>query len=165
MSGFPRRFVRSVLGPKFVNTAPVENPESDIGDAQFNAAFHQLAGMNLTVPRVSLIAFYTGSQFVVSHQAEAWNPESAQTRPALARAAAGSYIYTFAPTYKDEDGVDIATSIFAPRVSSHRDLSGGFANRIEARAWMDAANPLQIQIRLWDAGGTGVDQPFWLEAF
>lgn len=165
MSGFPTRFLRSVLGPKFVNTNPVENPEGDIGDAQFNAAFHQVAGMNLVVPRVALIAFYTGAVQTIVHQAEAWNPENAQAHPALARTGAGAYTYTFAATYKDENGSDVATVVMAPRVSCHRDLSGGFANRITAHAWKDAGNPLMIQIRLWDTGGTGVDHPFWLESF
>ena len=165
MSGFPSRFLRSLLGPKFVNTNPAENPETDVGAQQFNAAFHQVAGMNLVVPRVALIASYSGGGFVYSHQAEAWNPENAQAHPVLARSAAGVYTYTFASTYKDEDGTDVATVILAPRVSCHRDLSGGFANRIEARSWKDGSNPLIIQIRLWDTGGTGVDHPFWLESF
>jgi len=165
MSGFPTRFLRSLLGPKFVNTSPVESPESDIGDVQFNAAFHQLAGMNLVVPRVALIASYTGAAQTILHQAEAWNPENAQAHPVLARSAAGVYTYTFASTYQDENGAAVATVLLAPRVSCHRDLSGGFANRIEAHAWKDGSNPLIVQVRLWDTGGTGVDHPFWLEVF
>ncbi len=165
MSGFPTRFLRSILGPKFVNQSPVENPEGDIGDRQFNAAFHQLAGMNLVVPRAVLIASHNGTAFQVAHQAEAWNPENAQLHPTPARAAAGSYSYTFAATYKDQEGVDVSTVLLAARVSCHRDLTAGFANRIEARSWIDAGNPLRVQVRLWDAGGAGVDHPFWLEVF
>lgn len=164
MSGFPTRFLRSILGPKFVNQTPVESPESDIGDAQFNAAFHQLAGMNLVVPRAVVIATY-GSGFQIAHQAEAWNPENAQLHPTLARAGSGIYSYTFASTYKDEDGVDVSTVLFGARVSCHRDLSGGFATRISAHAWIDAGNPLVVQVRLWDTGGGGGDHPFWLEVF
>lgn len=165
MSGFPTRFLRSLLGPAFVDSNPVENPESDIGARQFNAAFHQAAGMNLIVPRCALIAVYSGGSFQVSHQAEAWNPENQQAHPALARTAAGSYTYTFASTYKDEEGVDVATVLLTARVTCHRDLSGGFANRISAAAWIDGSNPLRVQVRLWDQSGTGVDHPFWLEVF
>lgn len=165
MSGFPTRILRAVLGPAFRDTRPVENPETDIGAKQFNAAFHQVAGMNLIVPRVAFIAVYSGGSFQVTHQAEAWNPNNVQAHPAAARAAAGSYTYTFASTYKDEEGVDVPTVLGPPRVTCHRDLSGGFANRIAAHAWIDGSDPLKIQIRLWDTGGTGVDHPFWLEVF
>lgn len=165
MSGFPARILRSILGPKFVNTNPVEQPENDIGDRQFNAAFHQLSGMNLIVARAALIATYSGGSFQIAHRAEAWNPENEQTHPAPARAAAGSYTYTFASTYKDQEGTDVSTVLLAARASCHRDLTGGFANRINAHAWVDAGNPLVVQVRLWDAGGTGVDHPFWLEVF
>lgn len=164
MSGFPTRFLRSALGPKFVNTIPVETPESDIGDSQFNAAFWQLAGMNLVVSRVALIAHYTGGLFVYGHQEEAWNPENAQPHPALARSAAGVYTYTFAASYLDEDGNAVATVLRAPRLSCHKVLTA-FADRIDAHAWIDNSNPLVLQLRLWSQAGAGVDEPFWLEAF
>lgn len=164
MSGFPSRFVRSHLGPKFVNTAPIEKPESQVGDAQFNAAFWQVAGMNLVLPRVALIAHYTGGQFVYGHQAEAWNAENAQLHPALARTGAGAYTYTFAANYLDEDGVAVATVLRAPRLSCHKVLTA-FADRIDAHAWVDNGNPLVLQLRLWNQAGAGVDEPFWLEAF
>jgi hypothetical protein len=165
MSSFPRRFLRSLLGPKFVDTVPVENPEADIGARQFNAAFHAVAGMNLVVPRAVVIASYTGSAFQIDHQAEAWNPEGSQGRPLLERASAGAYTYTFAATYKDQDGVNIATSLTAARVTSHRELVSGYSQRVFAYAYRDGANPLEIKIRLWDAVGTGIDAPFWLEVF
>jgi len=164
MSGFPSRVLRSLFGPKLINTAPVENPETDIPESAFNTLFHQVAGMNLVLPRVALIASYTGAVQTISHQAEAWNPENAQAHPVLARAAAGQYTYTFAATYKDENGADVPTVLLAPRVSCQRDLTAGFASRIEAHAWKDT-NPLVINVRLWDAGGAGVDHPFWLEVF
>jgi hypothetical protein len=164
MSSFPRRFLRSLLGPKFVDTIPVENPETDIGARQFEAAFQAVSGMNLVVPRSSVIATYSGGAFQIAHQAEAWNPENAQLHPELARSGAGAYTYTFAASYKDQESVDIATVLFAARVTCHRDLSS-FSQRIEAHAWRDAGNPLLINVRLWDAAGTGVDHPFWLEVF
>lgn len=165
MSGFPSRFLRSFLGPKLIDDRPVERPQAEVGAGALNPAFHQLAGMNLVAPRVALIAFYTGAVQTIVQQAEAWNPENAQAHPTLARSAAGAYTYTFAASYLDEDGVAVPTVLAAPRVTCHRDLSGGFANRIEAKAWKDSVNPLVINVRLWDTGGTGVDHPFWLEVF
>jgi hypothetical protein len=166
MSGFPSRLLRSIFGPKvLVNTNPVENPNSDLGAEAFMPLFHQVAGMNLLAPRAVLLGFYTGAVLTIQHQAEAWSPDNDQVHPTPARSAAGVYTYTFASTYKDENGADIATVLLAARVSCHRDLSGGFANRISAHAWKDATNPLQINVRLWDTAGTGVDHPFWLEVF
>ena len=60
MSGFPARIQRSDLGPSFVDAYPVENPETDIGARAFNAAFHQVAGMNLVSPRAIVVAEYSG---------------------------------------------------------------------------------------------------------
>lgn len=165
MSGFPSRFNRGHLGPKFRNANPVENPESQIGDAQFNAAFWQTAGMNLIVPRVALIAQYVGSSFVVAAQEEAWNPDLSQAHPVLARASAGVYSYTFAASYLDEDGVAQPTVLRAPRLSCHKVLAA-FADRVDAHAFIDAGNPLVLQLRLWlSASGTAVDEPFWLETY
>lgn len=165
MTGFPSRITRGTLGPKFVNAAPVEQPEQDIGDQQFNAAFWQVAGMNLGAPRVSLIAAYVGAAFVVANKTEAWNPDGTQAHPVLARTSAGVYTYTFAASYLDEDGAAVPTVLRAPRLSCHKVLTA-FADRIEAHAWVDVTNPLILQLRLWTgAAGTAVDEPFWLESF
>jgi hypothetical protein len=164
MSSFPTRFLRSLLGPKFVDTIPVENPETDIGARQFNAAFHAIAGMNLVVPRAVVIATYTGGAFSIAHQAEAWNPEGSQARPTLARGAAGEYTYTFAASYADQEGASVATALTAARVTCHRDLSS-YSQRIVGHAWRDAVNPLVVNVRIWDAAGAGADHPFWLEVF
>lgn len=165
MSGFPTRFSRTQLGPKFRDNYPVENPETDIGAQQFNAAFWQVAGINLIVPRVSLIAVWGGSSFTINHQAEAWNPDNAQAHPVLARTSAGVYTYTFASTYTDEDGVAISLALLSARVTVHKALTA-FADRVVGFVWKDGSNPLILQIRLWkETDGTAVDEPFWLEAF
>lgn len=165
MSSFPSRFLRSLLGPKFFNAFPVENPENQVGDKQFNAAFHAVAGMNLIVSRAALIATYSGGSFQIAHQAEAWNPEAAQAHPSLARTSAGVYTYTFAASYLDEDGVAVPTVLAAARVSSHYAPQATYPNRIESRAWVDESNPLIIQVRMWNTSGVPVDLPFWLEVF
>lgn len=162
MPGFPLRFLRSALGPELIDSAPVENPETDIGARQFNLAFWQMAGANLIVPRATVVARWDGSAFVIAHQAEAWNTEGAQAHPLLERQEEGSYTYTFAANYLDENGAAIATVLGPPRVSCHRALAD-FSERVITAAWIDPGDPLVVQVRLWDADGIGVDHPFWLE--
>ncbi len=82
----------------------------------------------------------------------------------LARAGTGNYTYTFAATYNDENGVAQAISLIGTRLTDRKVLTV-FGDRLEPRAWIDGGNPLRIQIRMWDASGTLVDQPFWLEVF
>ena len=162
--GFPTRFVRSFLGPLFRDINPPENSETDIGARTFNTAFWQLAGMNLVSPRASLVAAYNAGtgQFAISHQHEAWNAENAQPHPTLTRQSAGRYRYTFAASYQDEADTAIATALSAVRVTSHRILTA-YADRIEAFAWIDPAQPLIVEIALYHPGGAGDDFPFWLE--
>lgn len=161
MSGFPTRFLRSQLGPQLRNNYPVENPETDIGDATFNAAFWQIAGMNLVVPRATLVATWNGVGFDIGHQAEAWNADGAQLHPELARVGPGHYTYTFAPTYRDEDDVEIATALHAARVSVQQ-LTGVGEPYIPA-AFPDTAEPLVVRIRIFEFLGSAADAPFWLE--
>jgi hypothetical protein len=162
MSGFPTRIIRSLLGPKFRDLYPAENPETDISAAAFNVGFWQLAGVNLTAARVSLVADWGGSSFTVEHQAEAWIADNAQAHPVLARTSAGVYTYTFASTYENEDGTAIATDLGPPRVTVHKELTA-FADRVSGHAWVATGAPLVVQIRIWDASGVAVDEPFWLE--
>jgi len=165
MPGYPTRLIRSSFGPKRIDPRPVEHPEQEVGAADYNAAFHQVAGMNLAIAtRASLIARWDSgtSHFVVSHQEEAWNSEREQAHPALVRVGAGVYTYTFAATYLDEDDVAVTTELGAPRVTVHKVLTA-YADRVVGFAWVDASSPLVVQIRLWDAAGTPEDAPFWLE--
>jgi hypothetical protein len=168
-ASFPKRFVRSALGPKFVNNYAVENPASDIGDTQFNAAFYALAGMNLVAPRWQFAATWNGSAFVVAHQEEAWNPERGQVRPTSARSATGRYSYTFTSSYLDEDGIAQPTILTGVRASCYADtialLGAGIVP--EAFAWIDSTNPLIVQVqvcsRVLSTGvATARDYPFWL---
>lgn len=164
--GFPTRLTRAVLGPKHEDEYPVENPKTQIGAATYDAVFWNVSGMNLIVPRAALLASWNsgGSVFDIHHQAEAWNPDGAQGHPALARAGAGNYTYQFASTYMDEDAIARAITLFGARLTDRKVLTA-FSDRLEARAWVDSIDPLKIQLRLWDTGGTLVDAPFWLEVF
>jgi hypothetical protein len=161
---FPKRAQRSSFGPKLVNNYPAENPQSDVPDTALNGMFWGVAGMGLILPRAVVVATYTGGQFVISHQAEAWNPEGDQAHPTLARSAAGRYSYTFAASYLDEDGTAIPTDVRAARATAMRILTTPISQRIEGHAWVDPATPLAAQIALWDENGSVLaDHPFWLE--
>src|SRR5690606_33961084 len=140
--GFPKRFTRDELGPELVNAYPVENVETDVGEDTFNAAFHQLAGMNLIVPRATLVAEWTGAAINVLHQEEAWNAKREQAHPVAARAAAGHYTYTFAASYLDESGVALPTVLAVARVQVAG--TGVFADRAAVEAYVDGSNPLVV---------------------
>lgn len=166
MSGYPVRLTRAALGPTLEDAYPVVNPKQQVGAAARNAYFWNIAGANLIVARSALIASWNSgsSAFDVAHQAEAWNPDGQQARPALTRIGAGNYTYLFAASYNDENGVGQAIALIAARLSDRKVLTA-FSDRIEPRAWIDVSNPLLVQLRLWDSSGTLVDVPFWLEVF
>jgi hypothetical protein len=162
-AGYPARVTRSDFGPQHVDEYPVENPETQRPASSGNLMAWQVAGMNGIVPRVSLEATWNGSSFDVQHQREAWNPENDVAHPALARVSAGRYTYTLLASYLDADGNTVATVVRKPRLSVNKVLTA-FADRISANAWIDPADPLVVEMRIWEeATGTAVDLPFWLE--
>lgn len=153
--GFPRRLVRSALGPKFQNTRAVENPNSEFGDAQLNALLWNSAGMGLVIYRADLVAAWNGSAFVIDHQAEAWNPENDQAHPLLTRVGTGVYRYTFAATYLDEDGIAQPVGLKKCGVRAMADTTHAFA------FFTTSAN-LVVEVHLQNAIGAEVDAKFWL---
>lgn len=163
MSGFPLRFFRAILGPKFRNSNPVENPETDIDAAAFEAAFQQIVGANLIVPRVSLIASWNGASFDFTKRNEAWNTDGAQAHPVLARSATGRYNYTFAAQYLDENGALQNTVLLGARATSRKLLTAA-ADRVDGYAWIDVAFPLVVQLGFYrKSTDAAEDVPFWLE--
>ncbi len=162
MPGFPTRVLRRVFGPKHRDARPVENPETEIGAAVIEPLLWQVAGLNLGAPRASVVASWNGAAFVYTHRSESWNADERQAHPALARQSAGVYTLTFAATYPDEDDVNVPTVLGGARVACLK-VQSAFADRVEARAWVDATDPLVVRVRLWNSSGTAVDEPFWLE--
>lgn len=158
---FPLRPLRSAFGPKLENAYPVENSNTQIGDGSFNAAFWALAGLGLVLPRVVVVAKWTGSSFTIFHQAEAWNPDGAQAHPVLARSATGRYSYTFASTYLDEDGVAQDTVLRAARCTAGDDNGGSSPRR--GYAWILSGTPLVVNFRVDNDALVGQDELFWLE--
>lgn len=158
--GYPRRFTRPALGPHFRNTAPVDNPETELDAQALNAMAHQIAGINLAVAtRATIIAEWTGSDFTVRHAEEAWNARQSQDRPLLARSGVGAYSLTFGATYLDEDDTERATSIVAARCTAMADATD-IDDRCVAFAWVDG---LVVHVRVLDKDGAAADAPFWLE--
>jgi hypothetical protein len=166
---FPKRILRSGLGPKIVNTYPVENPSTDIGAETWNPSFAALAGLNLVASRALFVGKWAGSgqNFTIAEQEEAWNDDHDQSHPTIARTSTGLYSYTFASSYLDEDGVAVSTVLTAARATAgYTAFSGTTVN--EAFAWIDPANPLNVLVQTATRTlSTGVsalaDLPFWLE--
>lgn len=164
MSGFPSRLLRSMLGPRLRDRRPVENPETEIPASAFEALFRQVCGLNLGAARVQLIAHYTGGVFQIRHQSEAWAPDNDQAHPVLERGSAGMYTYTFASQYKDGEGRDVITELFAAR-ATWLGVAETVGARGSAHAWVHPNDPLVIHIRTFDDAGDPSDEPFWLEVF
>lgn len=163
LGGYPNRLTRHSFGPQLEDAAPVDHPKIQIPAGAFNAAFWQIAGLNLAAAvRASLIASWNGSDFDISHQEEAWNAKHEQTHPQLARSSAGVYTYTFASTYKNTKGEDIQLVLAAPRITTHRAITS-FGSRVVSDAWIDPSAPLVVEIRIWTSAGTPTDAGFWLE--
>jgi hypothetical protein len=166
---FPKRILRSALGPKLANNYPVENPTSDVGAETLNPAFAALAGLSLLSSRATFIGRWagTGQNFAISEQEEAWNDDHDQAHPTPSRTSTGLYSYLFAATYLDEDGVAVPTVLTGARATAgYLAFSGTTVN--EAFAWIDPANPLNVLVQTATRTlSTGVsalaDLPFWLE--
>lgn len=162
---FPKRYTRDALGPKLRNQYPVENPETDVDAAALNALFWSATGAQLMVPRASLVAEWDGgsSAFTVFHQEEAWNPSRDQLHPELERDDPGTYHYTFAPTYLDEDGTEVSTVLIA--ADAKVVLQPGLPGAIyDALAYIDGTDPLVIRVSVFDrVTFDPADVRFWLE--
>src|SRR5690606_2327623 len=145
--GFPLRLLRSAFGPRYENEAPVKNPRTQIGDSIINALLWQVAGMNGVVPRAALVATWDTSEFVISHQWEAWNSNKEQSHPALTRVSAGVYRYDFAVSYQDEAGESVAVNLLGPARCEAWAEQDAYGDRLEARAWRDPDQATRVHIR------------------
>lgn len=164
MPGYPVRLLRSTFGPALEDEYPVQNPTTQIPASAFNAAFHVLAGLNLSsIARAVVVASYVGSTLTVLYQAEAWNPEGGQAHPVLARGGTGDYTLTFAASYLDEQGNAVPTALMAPKASAHPVIAA-WGDVAIAAAYIDASNPLIVHVKIFDAAtGNPLDAPFVLE--
>lgn len=105
MSGWPNRIARSSLGPTLVDKFPVVNPEHDVGAKQFNLDYWQLAGMNLTAPRVLLQVSANAGGAETQYQGIAWDPNGTLPKVTWTRTAQGIYTFSLPQAeYSDEEG-------------------------------------------------------------
>lgn len=164
MSGFPLRPSRDTYGPQLRDVYAADNPETDIPAAAFNTLFWQVAGLGAAHPvRAIAIAEYSGGALSTIYQAEAWNPNNDVTHPVVERTGTGTYTITFAPSYPDETGAEVSLSLLYARAKFLGDMSA-WANRHEAHAWIDPADPLVVHVTTWDtATGLAADAKFLVE--
>ncbi len=164
MSGFPLKLSRDSFGPSLRDVYAADNPETDIPAAAFNALFWQVAGMNAALPvRAVAIAEYSGGVLSTIYQAEAWNPNNDVTHPVIARTAEGVYTVTFAPSYEDETGLAVSTTLLFARAMSLASVAA-FTDKREAHAWVDSGSPLVVNVTTWAPDtGLAADAKFMVE--
>lgn len=107
MSGFPTRPSLTSFGPKRVNRSAVRSAVHDAGADFANLVRWNLAGLGQSAPRAWVLAGYSGGTFAIAAQGNAWQGAA----PTPARTGAGVYTLTYAATYADADGVEVATNL------------------------------------------------------
>jgi hypothetical protein len=117
MSGFPNRPSRDDFGPPFVDTRPIRNPATQVGQKLLELIAFQTTGLGLVAARAFVIFDATagGANPPIVANAEAWNTKKSSAAPYLppviARSALGIYTVTYQATYPDEAGNAKAISI------------------------------------------------------
>jgi hypothetical protein len=155
MAGFPGRPDRAQFGPTYEDEFPVENPKRELGEAVINLNMWQLAGVGLVSPKVVITATVSGSAVTVTNQLLAWDPNQTGAAITIAYNSTGNYTPTFASTYTDEDGNNVATGLIGGTVfpNTSANINGVF-NRTSG---------YQGVIYLFDAdAGTPIDADFTL---
>ncbi len=130
MAGFPSRISRRSLGPTLKNRYPVRDNEREIGMDTFNAAWWQIAGMNVASDIAWALLDASG---VWVAGAEAWDPDGT-TAPTPAHPSTGTYTLTYAATYPDETGTEIPLTLYAavpaPQTSADRKATATVAGNV-----------------------------------
>jgi hypothetical protein len=165
MAGFPSRVLRSVFGSRLRDPVPVVHPEHDIGADRINLLEQVATASGLMIPRVTLVAEWTGSAMSAMHQEEAWNTRHEVAHPVIARTSAGLYTYQFDAAYADEDGASVSVNLVFARATPMVDMSTGYSARGSAYAWIDAADPTLVRVSCWDSSGAVADRRFLLEVW
>jgi hypothetical protein len=170
MAGFLLRSLLQSFGSRLRDARPIENPEIEYGAARINRNEGITAAASLLLPRVVLIAEWVAatSSFRILHQEEAWNADHQQAHPVLTRSTDGAYVYTFAATYLDSDGVAVPTDLVSARCTAMQTAnSGGASPVLKAGCEISvSAGPLAVQFFTYDSVGTSLeDHRFWLEVF
>jgi hypothetical protein len=161
--GSPDPITRSSFGPPLYDERPIENPRTDIGTDAMGLCFWQTAGTSKVAIKATVVASWNGSSFVYTKREETWNPDDAIAHPSLIRSSTGDYYIQYPTSAPDEKGVSRPIVLTAADIKVQA-VQATFANRIESRSYLDPANPNRVIIKIWTAGGSAVDAPFWMEA-
>lgn len=105
-SGFPNRPARASFGPTLSNVRPIVRPEKELDAGNVNLAFWQVAGAGRTC--AAAVLGYNGATQARLFQALAWDSNGALAAIPAVKDGTGAYTFTFASTYKDEGGRDVA---------------------------------------------------------
>lgn len=156
MSGFPNRPARIVFGPQMKNKRPPVIAETDLNANQMNLDFWQVAGAGRVVAMAVIL--FDGVTPAIISQALAFDPRQELEDIAFVKNATGDYTFTFASTYKDEQGNDVS---FAPRFSMAQ-FQGGTPG--------DKATPFDpsgqdVLVRVRNAAEALIDGTFMLQVW
>lgn len=112
MAGFPTRPSLTSFGAKRVDRTAPRSAIHDASAAWANLVRWNLAGLGQSAPRAWVVAGYSGGTFSITAHANAWQGAA----PTPARTSTGLYTLTYAATYADGDGVEVATNLAAALV-------------------------------------------------
>lgn len=156
MGGFPARPARSKFGPTMKNKRRPTIAETDLSADQVNLSFWQAAGSGRTLPLATIL--FDGAIPIIVSQALAFDPKQELGLIDVVKNGTGDYTFTFASSYKDENGVDTP---FAPQFSMTM-LQGGNPG--------DKATPFDpsgqdVLVRVRDAAEVLIDGTFLLQVW
>lgn len=114
MAGYPTRPSLTSFGARRVDRSPPRSATHDASAAFVNLVRWNLAGLGQGAGRAWVLAGYSGGTFSITAQGNAWQGAA----PTPARTGAGVYTLTYAATYADADGVEVATNLIGASVSA-----------------------------------------------
>ena len=126
---------------------PVTNPQKELDADQMNLTFWQVAGAGRVLPQATIV--YVGATPLLTYQALAFDPRELLGNIANAKTGVGVYTFTFASTYKDEAGNDVA---FTPRAAQA--MVQGAAAQVQA---VPNLNGQVVQVIVMDGAGAPAD--------
>lgn len=113
MSGFPNTPTRVAFGPEMENEFPPTNPKRDLEANSINLTFWQTAGAGRVLPKALIIYDLVADSILF--QALAFDPRGELSNIAHTKNGTGDVTFTFASTYKDQNGND---ANFTPKAAT-----------------------------------------------
>lgn len=154
MPGSPLRPSRAAFGPRYRNRRPVLNPEKEVGEAVFNLAFWQLAGLGVTGGAMTSTLLTAEGALVSS--AESWDPDGSGTPPVVEHLGTGIYRVTYPASVPDETGAEQMVELRAAKAYPQ--------TTADVRAVAEVGQARFVTVHVRNAAGTHVDAPVLVEA-